>query len=303
MSPNPTPPSSPTKVDLARLESQVAGALRTRDHSALPIMGFGEISVALGWPTPEPTHVCKRMPPATAADHAAYKTQVEEYIDDLTKSGLTVVPTSVMAVERGQDRVVYLVQPLLSKTTLGDQVLAQSEPDDEHPFLEAVGQAITIASDRLSVDGQVTNWSWDGAALTLIDVGTPFVWDEDGAATLIMDPFLKMLPAPTRAVVRRDMKSMLNRWQTPRGVAVDLLGNLLRIDEERWMDPAIQAMNRIVDPAEPIRRSEAEALIAEDLKTWPRLKKLQRTQRAWQTTVRRRPYDFFIQNSYDGTTD
>lgn len=295
-------PAPPTHHDLAALEAEVGDALRDRSTSGLRIMGFGEISVALGWPADAPTHVCKRMPPCTVTEYHTYAGQIDAYVDALTRNGVTVVDTSVIAVERGTERVVYLVQPLLPKDTLGDQVLGRTEPDAEHPLLQAIGDTITLASDRLSVDGQVTNWSWDDSTLTLLDVGTPFLWNSAGE-TFDMDPFLKMLPAPVRPIVKRDLTSMLTRWQTPRGVALDLIANLLRIDEDRWVEPALSAMNRILSPAEPLRRDEAAALYAEDLKTWPRLKQLQRAQRAWQTSVRRRPYDFFIQDSYAGTTD
>jgi hypothetical protein len=285
-------------ADLAALESLVADGLARQDSSGLNVLGFGEISVALGWPIDEPTHVCKRTPPFTPAQFAQYESLVNSYIARLRDHGLAVVDTTVMRVDRGDRVVGYLVQPLLDTNTLGNKVLAAAEPDPDHPFLAAVINALDVVGPQLSIDAQVTNFAWDGTTLTLIDVGTPFVWDGDGNLAFDMGPFLKMIPAVVRPLVKRDMTRIINRWQEPRRVAVDIVANLYREGLTDWVEPALRAFNRDAHRNHPISRAEALAIFDDDAKTFPRLKKLQAAERTWQTSIRRRPYDFFIHSTY-----
>lgn len=293
----------PSTDELAELETTVRNALTTRDHAALNILGFGEISVALGWPASEPRLVCKRMPEFSEAQFEQYERLMGRYLDALAEIGITTVTTTVTSPQRDGRRVVYLVQPLLPAETLGDNVLSGTDPDAEHPMLLALGETISLVTPELSIDAQVTNWSWDGAELTLLDVGTPFVWNESGRLAFEMTPFLAMVPAPVRPFVKRDLTKLVSRWQTPRGVAADVVANLYRAGLDRWVDPALVSLNRAIGSVEPITATEARALYDEDVKTWPRLKKMQEMERAWQTTIRRRRYDFFIQSSFTGTTD
>ena len=287
----------PTDQDLQALEVDVTNALRTGDLSQLNVLGFGEISVALGYPAAAPTHVCKRTPPFSAAGFRQYADAVDRYVDEVRASGLQVVDSEVRSVPRQDSLIAYLVQPLLDADSIGHKVLGSAEPDPEHPFVVALGEAVLVASQRMSIDAQVTNWSWDGSALTLLDVGTPFLWDEQGDLAFSMDPFLTMLPAPTRSLVKKDLTKMTNRWREPRGVALDVVANLLREGLEQWVDPMITALNRNLG-GPGVDRAEAQAMYDEDLKTWPRLAKLKQLERTWQTKVRRRPYDFFIQTTY-----
>lgn len=297
--PAPLPP--PSATELIDLESQVVEALARRDSSALSVVGFGEISVALGWPTADPRYVCKRLPPFDSPDFARYESLIERYVTGLRGRGVSVVDTWVRAVPRGEQRVAYLVQPMLAAETLGDRVLAATKPDAEHPFLSAVLDAVATVTDRLSLDAQVTNWSWDGDRSVLLDVGTPLMWDTTGRSELDIGPFLAMIPRPVRPLVRRDMTALLERWRTPRGVALDLIANLYREGHEPWVEPALAAANRRLGTSRnPLQAADARRLFDDDRKTWPRLKRLQVIQRAWRTRVRRRPYEFFIQSGFDG---
>lgn len=285
--------------DLKELDDLVVSALQRRDNSQLSILGFGEVSVALGFPADAPRLVCKRTPPMPRQHFDDYQSLVDRYVAELRSAGLTVIDTTVQAVERDGAVAGYLVQPLLPAATLGHNVLAAAEPDPDHEFLVALGQTLEVVSDRLSIDAQVTNWSWDGSTLTLIDVGTPFMWDQSGALQLDLKPYTPMISAPLRGVVMKDLTKMIDRWRAPRGVAVDVVANLYREGLDVWVEPMITALNRrLGDGVTPVVADEARAIYDEDLKTWPRLNKLKKLERAWQTGVRRRPYDFFIQTTY-----
>jgi len=270
---------APSIEDLTQLEADVRRALDHHDYQALSIVGFGEVSVGLGWPTAQPAWVCKRTPPFSAAEFDAYRDLVNTYVAELRASGVDVVDTDVVGVRRNHDTIGYVVQPLLAKETLGRQVLAAATPDPLHPYVQAVVQTIGCVSDRISIDAQITNFAWDGHKATLLDVGT--------------------IPAPMRSMMRNELTDVVARWKTPRAVGTDIVANLLREGLDEWVDPMIAALATEV-PGEPISRADAEASLDEDLKTFPKIVKLKRVQRLFQTRVRRQPYDFFINSTYHG---
>jgi hypothetical protein len=210
-----------------------------------------------------------------------------------------VVDTTVMATEHARGVVGYVVQPLLEPSSFGHGVLAAAEPDPDHPFLAAVADSLAAVSSTFSIDAQVTNLSWDGAEATLVDVGTPFLWTDDGRLRFDMAPFARMIPAPARALAKRDLTKTIDRWSAPRGVAVDIVANLIREGLTEWVDPMATALNRRVDLEDPITTHEAQRHYEDDRKTFPRLARLQAVERWWQETVRRRPYEWFVWTMYD----
>ena len=288
-----------TQAELADLETVVVEALRNGDDSTLAVLGYGEVSVALGWPIEAPQFVCKRTPPFTPDQFASYRQLVTEYIAKLNESGVAVAETTIVPLERGDRVVAYLVQPMLDAASLGHNVLRASEPDPDHPFLAALGQTLQIVTPTLSIDAQVTNFSWDGSSLTLVDVGTPFLWDNGGQFRFEMKPFARTIPAPTRMLAIREMTKLVSRWNDPRRVGIDIVANLYREGIAEWVDPMVVALNRELAPSQPITAAEAEAFYQEDVKIWPLLKRLQAAERWWQTSIRRRHYDWFIYSSFD----
>lgn len=52
-----------SESELAALHAAVEGALARRDEAGLRVIGYGEISLGVGWPPEEPRVVAKRMPP------------------------------------------------------------------------------------------------------------------------------------------------------------------------------------------------------------------------------------------------
>ena len=86
--------------------------------------------------------------------------------------------------------------------------------------------------------------------LTLLDVGTPFLWDSADVLEFDMDPFLVMIPAVFRSLVKRDMSKVVDRWRERRRVAIDVVANLYRERLDGWVDPMIVALNRTIEPDE-----------------------------------------------------
>lgn len=291
-------------IALDQLETQIQEALSRRDVTDLTVLGFGELSVALAVSTADGEAVAKRTPPFRQGEFAPYRTIVEKYVSQLTQAGVPVVSTEVEGVNRPDgSTIAYLIQPLLAADTIGGDVLRNQDPVEDHPFLVAIGEhVIRVADGSLSIDAQVTNWSWDGGAATLVDVGTPMVWKGDGSFEMDMDPFIRMLPAPFRPLIKREMTKVTQRWRTASGTLTDAVGNLYRENLEEWTEPAAATWSRQLIAAghEPASVEGARKAYEDDLKLWPMLKRLQRLERRW-CKLRGRPYDYFIQNSYDGS--
>ncbi|MFT7645914.1 MAG: hypothetical protein ACI8Y4_000647 [Candidatus Poriferisodalaceae bacterium] len=291
-------------VDLEQLEAKVTGALTNRNVGDLAVLGFGELSVALKVEGPNGPVVAKRSPPFRSGEFTPYRDLVNRYTDELRAKGVPVADTTVRGLERADgSTIAYLMQPLLDASTIGGDVLRTIEPVEEHPLLLAIGeQVLPVVDGSISIDAQVTNWSWDGGAPTLIDVGTPFLWTSAGDLEMDMNPFIRMLPAPARPLVKREMNKLTQRWRTPSGVLNDAVGQLLREKLDEWAQPASATWSRQLVEAghEPTSLEAATKAYADDLKLWPMLKRLQRVERRY-CNLRNRPYDYFIQSSMDGT--
>lgn len=131
-----------------------------------------------------------------------------------------------------------------------------------------------------------------------MDVGTPFLWDDTGTLRFDMQPFSKMIPAHTRALAIRELTKLVTRWNDPRRVGLDVVANLHREGLTQWVAPTVTALNQHLTTGEPVTAEEARAFHEEDSKIWPLLKRLQTAERWWQTSIRRRPYDWFIHSTF-----
>ena len=168
---------------LRGLEQNVEAALGAGDQSALPILGYGEISLVLGWPPKDPRFACKRLPSfPTRSRFDAYGRTLDAYLDALRRAG-SFVETELRPVVRDDGTVAgYVVQPVLPTDDLAPAVLGREDPDAGHPLVAAVvGAAAATVSPRVGLDAQLANWTWNDSVLTYLDVSTPLLWSEKGA--------------------------------------------------------------------------------------------------------------------------
>ena len=110
---------------------------------------------------------------------------------------------------------------------------------------------------------------------------------------LFVAVFLASLPWALRGIVERFMlRRILDPYYSPRGVVLDLLGNLIKegLGERlvEWVPVAARHLG------EPLSVDEVRRHYAEDARTWRLLQRLRRFDRAWQRHVRRRPYPFLL---------
>jgi hypothetical protein len=244
---------------LRALEAEVTAALAERDASRLRLLGHGEITLVVGWPPGDPTVACKRLPPFS--DSAAF--------------------------------VGFHVQPALSAHTLGSEVLRRGDASRGHPIVAAVTDAVaSVTHPRLGVDAQLSNWAWLDGEPWQLDLTTPFLLDEHRRPEFDLAPFLAVLPAPVRPLVRLEMLSMIRRWTTARGALLDMTANLLKERLEPWVEPVLTEVNARVAP--PISRDEAARVYHGDRRLWPLLLRLERANRWWQRHVRHREFEFLV---------
>lgn len=282
--------------DLPVLEAAVQRALETLDESDLCVLGYGEISLVLGLPHEAPQLACKRLP--IFPDRAAldlYRDVVERYITRLGEAGVRVVESKLHELPRADGRIAaYLVQPVLPKESLGPAQLRAASPEDGHPIIGVIfDHVVKVASPRLGLDEQLSNWSWSGGEAIQIDVTTPFMRDESGADELDFDLFTAALPWLLRMPVKRFVvRGVLNNFHAPRSAILDFLGNLKKERLDAWLPYAITEANKRVEPA--ITREEVDKAYKADARVWATILRLRQADRSWQRKVRRRQYPFLL---------
>jgi hypothetical protein len=286
-------------VDLAAVEAAVGHAIRTGDESALKLLGHGEISIVLGWPSAAPEHALKRVPPFSTRPAAnTYVAAVEKNFEVLRAAGVGIWPTALHITERPDGRVVvYHHQPIADVSQLGPNVLRAAEPSDHHPFLEAVVTLTqSVCRPDVGFDVQAANWLWDGTTATQIDFSSPFLIDHTGK-NLQFDTtsFLREYPAAARPLLKKELLKLIVRYTTPEGALNDMLSHLYKEGLEQWVEPTVRiarAHDITLDPA------AAKQMLADDAKLLPLLLKVKRSQRWWVQHTRR-TYDSLLPH---GTT-
>jgi hypothetical protein len=269
-------------VDLHAVEAAVGHAIRSHDESALRLLGHGDISIVLGWPSAAPVHALKRVPPfdSTAAA-ATFVKACDKAFEILHGAGVGIWPTALHLVERGDGRaVIYQHQPVADMRQLGVNVLRDAEPADSHPLLERVVElTIAVTRPRVGFDINAANWLWDGTTATQLDFSSPLLLDETGKdLEFDTSAFLREYPAAMRPLVKRELLKLVVRFTTPAGALNDMMSHLYKEHLDHWIGPlvAIAADHGIVlDPA------AAQQMLADDRKTLPLLLKVKRAQRLW----------------------
>lgn len=294
-----TSPATLSEPTLRELDTRVAEALASGDESGLRVLGYGEISLVLGWPADDPAFACKRLPPfPDRARFDAYGRTLGDYLDALRAAGIDPVATELRPVERADGTVTgYAVQPAVPAGTLAETVLSQADPGQGHPLVEAVVAAATRAvSPHVGLDAQLANWSWDAGKLTYFDVTMPMLWSEDGRPRLDVDLLVQPIPWLLRGAIKRFLAPrILDGYRELRGMYLDLCGNLIKERLDLWLPRFIEHANEHLDP--PLSAEEVRRYYRSDARLWSMLLAIRRLDRTWQRRVRRRPYPFLLPNA------
>lgn len=287
-------------VDLHEIEATVRRALAAGSGSVgasdLAVLGYGEISLVVGWPSAAPTVACKRLPVfASEAAAQRYRERFEAYLGLIEERGLRPVASEFRCVESDRGAVAgYVVQPALASQVLGPNVLRGAEPDPAHPMISAVIEAVMdVVDDRTGLDAQISNWAHDTTGLAYLDVTTPMLFDESGHLELDIDLFLAAYPWALRGVIGRFVApGVIGAYRDPRRVLVDLAANLLKERLSGWVPATLEAINSVVSPA--VTPEEVERYYRSDARLWELMLRLRRIDRWWQRSIRRRDYPFLL---------
>ena len=86
-------------IDFGPLDAAIDAAIGQGHAGGLPVLGFGEITLVLGWPPERPEFAVKRLPVFDGpARVEAYAALVAEYVGALRERGLGVIDTAVRSL-------------------------------------------------------------------------------------------------------------------------------------------------------------------------------------------------------------
>jgi hypothetical protein len=293
----PLAPVRSDRLDLEKLDAAVEAAVRAGDAGSLRVLGYGEMTLVLGWPPESPEIAVKRLPPfRDRAQLERYRSLIGHYVDELERRGVAVLPTEVVCTEDSGPHA-YLIQPLVPRDALLDRVLESAEDARGAALLRTLVDRVTKAvDDRVGLDAQVANWAVAGDELADLDISTPLMRSDHGRDLLDLSLFLSVYPAGLRRPLLRIAHEVMGQYHDPRLVLVDVASNLVKERLEHWLPALLDAANEHVAPA--ICEAEVRAYFARDKRLWLLMQRLRRADRAWQRRVRRRAYPFLLPPPY-----
>jgi hypothetical protein len=285
----------PTELEV--LEERLQEAFLTGDASHLAVIGYGEISCVVAHSVGDARYACKRLPEfGTQEAFDRYRKLFDEYLVALREGGVEPVASALQVVDGAREGIVaWCIQPLLDADGLLPKRMRAAERDEAVELFERILAGIRgTAGPELGLDGQLSNWVMQDDELRYLDVTTPLMRDASGADRLDADLFLASLPWALRSPVKRFvLTGIIDKYHRPRGVTLDLLGNLIKERLDLFLDPFLEVANASFD-WDPITVSEVRRYYADDARTWAMLQWARRLDRGWHRRVRKRPYPFLL---------
>lgn len=286
-------------IPLEILDSAVERAIEADDAGSLCVLGYGEVTLVLGWPSERPEFAVKRLPVLHGdAELDRYRDLVAEYIEALSSGGVGVVPTDVRARRLpGGEVHAYLVQPLVPREQLLDRVLRDAPPARGERLIRDVAEAVAaVVDDRVGLDAQAANWAVEGDRIACFDISTPMLRGPDGVPRLDLGPFVSIYPWVLRPLLRPVAGHVMVEYHDPRTVLLDFASNLVKEELERWLPATLEAAAEVVRPA--ITHADVRRYFSRDRRFWLLMQHLRRADRAWQRRLRRRSYGFLLPPPY-----
>ncbi|MGZ6671262.1 MAG: aminotransferase class III-fold pyridoxal phosphate-dependent enzyme, partial [Solirubrobacteraceae bacterium] len=246
-------------LDLAARDAAGERAIARGIATGLRVLGFGEISLVIGWPTERPVVAAKRLPvfagPSTVSTYAEL---LAGYVRELSYRGVDVLPTEVRSVTSTAGPHVYLLQPLVPRDRVLTQLLAAASEERGAALLQRLVQIVCATVDpRLGLDAQAGNWAVDGERLALFDVSTPLMRSMDGRDLIDLSVFLSIYPWALRALLRPVAHQVIGQYHDARTVLLDVASNLHK-EELRPLAASLPVGDeRARQPADRARRGEA----------------------------------------------
>jgi hypothetical protein len=281
---------------LANLELQVRRALDRRDFGELKVIGYGDSSVVLACEVAEKRFACKRLPVfPTRDDFNHYGDLLARYVAELHSRGVSTLETHLeLATDHDSGCIAYCIQPAIDEPALLHHHLAKCPQPEAQQLLDRLLQIVlTVVSERVGFDADVSNWCLQNDQLTLIDVTTPLLRDENMSHELNVDVFLSSLPWMVRGPLKQiGVDALVGKFYTRRGILLDMLCGLYREGIEQHVPYFMARANEVVDQPFSLRELRRYSLINEAI--WNGGRKLQQLERLWRVRVLGKTYPVLL---------
>lgn len=293
--------SSPAagNLDIERVDAAVEEAVRRGRPGQLRVLGYGELTLVIGWPSDEPALAVKRLPPfADRGRLEAYVALLDRYVRTLRERGVRVAETEVRsrAASSGSVRA-YLVQPLVARERHLNVVLQTAEEPLVRQLFELVVDKVHRCTDEsVGFDAQAANWWLEDDDLAYFDVSTPLLRNETGREQLDVALFLSVYPWLVRPVLARIAPGVMAQYHDPRVVLLDFASNLHKEGLDRWVPALLDVANKRLE--QPLGLGDVRRYFRQDKALWALMQRLRLADRAWQRHVRRRSYPLLLPPRY-----
>lgn len=294
-----TLPSTRVEVDVERLDAAVESAIRAGRPRGLRVLGYGEITLVVGWPSDDPVVAVKRLPPFSDARRlGAYADLLHRYLGILEDRGVAVVETELRSTSGpGRSVRAYLVQPFVPRERHLNVLLRRAAGEQATELLGQVVDDVCRCVDReVGFDAQAANWFMEDGRLACFDVSTPMLRGPDGREQLDVALFLSIYPWIARPALARIAPGVMAQYHDPRTVLLDFASNL----HKEGLDQHVPALVRLANArlACPLSAADVRRYFRQDKLLWALMQRLRLIDRAWQRHVRRRPYPFLLPARY-----
>jgi hypothetical protein len=277
------PRASTLELDIEHLDATVEAAIRAGAPRGLRVLGYGELTLVIGWPTAQPVLAVKRLPPFPNFDRLdAYAGLLERYIEILRERGVWVAQTEIRSRPgtRGSVRA-YLVQPLVPRERHLNVMLGGAEAVRAQELLEGVVDNVhRCVDDDVGFDAQAANWWVENGKLGYFDISTPMLRDPHGSEQLDVSLFLSVYPWVTRPVLARIAPGVMAQYHDPRIVLLDFASNLHKEGLDRHVPALLDAANRRME--RPLTATDVRRYFRQDKLLWALMQRLRLADRAWQ---------------------
>ncbi len=295
----PPPRARTLELDVERLDATVEAAIRVGAPGGLRVLGYGELTLVIGWPTEQPFLAVKRLPPFSSPDGLdAYASLLARYIQLLGERGVWVAQTEIRSHPGARGCVrAYLVQPLVPRERHLNVVLGRAENAEAQELLDAVVDNVhRCVDDEVGFDAQAANWWVEHGKLGYFDISTPMLRDPQGHEKLDVSLFVSVYPWLTRPVLARIAPGVMAQYHDPRIVLLDFASNLHKEGLDRHVPTLLEVANRRLEL--PLTTPDVRRYFHQDKLLWALMQRLRLTDRAWQRHARRRPYPMLLPPRY-----
>lgn len=275
------------------------------ERSKIPakIIGYGEISSIFRiegyskW-------IYKRMPLFETKEQAvAYDKNYKQYVEYLKSAGLNL-PKDFSKITKSRKYVLYLGQEEFIKSNLCHNRLHTQSKQENIDMLNNIFVEIkkvyqfnqqNNSKIELSIDGQVSNWSFVENKLFYFDTSTP-LFKIDGTEQMNPELLLNSTPKILRWLIRSFfLQDVMDRYYDLHLVYLDLIANLYKEQKAELIDAVLEKSNYLL-PKEigRITRKEVDKYYKEDKFIWQLFLGLRRMDRWVSRNFLGRQYEFIL---------